>query len=78
MSNNPSTNTIKDTLLDARLKARAARASNDVAYKNQVLEELDAAFDIDKVLNNLSLLFEEYSVLPLPFPANADWRMTET
>lgn len=76
MSTGASPSTISDTFLAIKLKIRKARESPDVKFKDVTLDELEKMFDTNDVLHNLSTLFDNYSMPPLPYPADADWRMT--
>lgn len=76
MSTGASQNTINDTFLAIKIKARKARESSDIKFKNATLEEIEIMLDTNDVLHNLSTLFDNYSIPPLPYPADADWRMT--
>jgi len=78
MSKPQSTDTIRDTLLAIQVNLRVAQQAPDVATKNRILGEVIAMFETNTVLNSLSTLFDNYNVVPLPYPADADWQMTET
>lgn len=68
--------TIKDTILMIQIKTKEALAEENMDKKNEILCEIIDMLDTNKVLTNLRTLFENYNVISLPTPEDADWRMT--